>query len=38
VAVPPHVLFKLLGVAITRPAGKMSVNANPVSANPLFGF
>src|SRR5882724_12861454 len=32
VAVPPHVLLKPFGVAITRPAGNVSVNATPVSA------
>jgi hypothetical protein len=31
VAVPVHVLFKALGVAITKPAGSVSVNAIPVS-------
>lgn len=29
VAVPPHVLFRLEGVATTRPAGRLSVNATP---------
>ena len=31
VAVPPHVLFRLEGVATTKPAGRLSVNATPVS-------
>ncbi len=31
VAVPPHVLFKLFGLATTRPAGKLSINARPFS-------
>jgi len=35
VAVPPHVLVSPLGVATTRPAGKVSVNATPVSATAL---
>ena len=30
VAVPPQVLFRPEGVATTRPAGKLSVNAIPV--------
>ena len=38
VAVPPHVLFKALGVATTRPAGRLSVNAIPFSVMPVFGF
>src|SRR5579859_1884392 len=38
VAVPPQVLFKALGVATTRPAGKLSVNAMPLSATPVFGL
>src|SRR6476646_9977546 len=38
VAVPPHVLFKALGVATTRPAGRVSVNAMPVSARVVFGL
>jgi len=38
VAVPPHVLLKLLGVATTSPAGRLSVNASPVSVTPVFGF
>ena len=32
VAVPPHVLVKPFGVATTKPAGSVSVNATPVSA------
>ena len=31
VAVPPHVLFNAFGVATTSPAGRLSVNAIPVS-------
>lgn len=31
VAVPPHVLFRPEGVATTRPAGRLSVNATPFS-------
>ena len=38
VAVPPHVLLIPLGVATTRPAGRLSVNARPVSARLVFGF
>ena len=38
VAVPPQVLLKLLGVATTRPDGKLSVNVIPVSAVPVFAF
>jgi hypothetical protein len=38
VAVPPHVLFRLLGVPTTIPAGKLSVNARPVNVTPVFGF
>jgi hypothetical protein len=38
VAVPPQVLFKLVGVATTMPAGKLSVNASPVSESPALGF
>ena len=38
VAVPPHVLFNALGVATTRPAGRLSVKAIPVSASVVFGF
>jgi len=37
VAVPPQVLFNAFGVATTRPAGKLSVNATPVSPAG-FGF
>ncbi len=35
VAVPPQVLVRPLGVATTRPAGSVSVNATPVSATAL---
>ena len=38
VAVPPQVLFKALGVATTRPAGRLSVKAIPVSARVVLGF
>src|SRR6185369_9154641 len=38
VAVPPQVLFNPLGVATTRPAGKLSVKAMPLSATPVFGL
>src|SRR6201999_685962 len=38
VAVPPQVLLIPLGVATTNPAGKLSVNASPVSARLVFGF
>lgn len=38
VAVPPHVLLIPLGVATTRPGGRLSVNAKPVSARLVFGF
>ena len=38
VAVPPQVLFKFGVGATTRPAGKLSVNASPVAAVPVFGF
>src|SRR5438445_755464 len=38
VAVPPQVLFNALGVATTRPAGKLSVKAIPFSVTPVFGF
>lgn len=38
VVVPPQVLFKPLGVATTRPAGRLSVNATPVSARLVLGF
>lgn len=31
VAVPPHVLLRLFGLATTKPAGKLSVNARPFS-------
>ena len=37
VAVPPQVLFKALGVATTRPAGRLSVKAIPVRLA-VFGF
>jgi hypothetical protein len=35
VAVPPQVLVNALGVATTKPDGKLSVNARPVSATVL---
>src|SRR5215469_16024789 len=38
VAVPPHVLFRLGVEATTSPAGRLSVNANPVSVTLLFGL
>ena len=38
VAIPPHVLFKPLGAATTRPAGSVSVKATAVSATAVFGF
>src|SRR6185369_4921071 len=38
VAVPPHVLFRPDGVATTRPAGRLSVKAIPVSARLVLGF
>ena len=38
VAVPPHVLLKLFGVATTSPAGRLSVNAIPLNVTPAFGF
>src|SRR5882757_10771722 len=38
VDVPPQVLVKPFGVATTKPAGKLSVNAAPVRASPAFGF
>jgi len=38
VAVPPQVLFRALGVATTRPAGRLSVKAIPVRARLVFGF
>jgi hypothetical protein len=37
-AVPPHVLLMPLGVATTSPAGRLSVNASPVSETPAFGL
>ena len=36
VVVPPQVLDKPLGVATTRPAGKVSVNAKPVKLVPVL--
>src|SRR5258708_755065 len=36
VAVPPHVLVNPLGVATTSPAGRVSVNATPVSITTVF--
>jgi hypothetical protein len=38
VAVPLQVLVRFGVGATTRPAGRLSVNATPVSDNPLFGF
>jgi len=38
VAVPPQVLFRFGVAATTRPAGRLSVNARPVSARLVFGF
>jgi hypothetical protein len=38
VAVPPQVLLMPLGVATTKPAGRLSVNARPVNARLAFGF
>src|SRR5689334_7074299 len=38
VAVPPHVLLRPDGVAITRPAGKLSVNDSPVRLTLVFGL
>lgn len=38
VAVPPQVLVKLGVPATTSPAGRLSVNANPVRVTPVFGF
>jgi hypothetical protein len=38
VAVPPQVLFKFGVDAITNPAGRLSVNATPLSATPVLGF
>jgi hypothetical protein len=38
VAVPPHVLLRLFGVATTKPAGKLSVNPIPVSVTFAAGL
>src|SRR5262249_11778304 len=38
VAVPPQVLVRFGVDATTRPAGRLSVNANPVSVVVVFGF
>ena len=38
VAVPPQVLVNALGVATTKPAGRLSVKAIPVRASVVFGF
>ena len=38
VAIPPQVLVRLLGVATTSPAGKLSVKATPVRATVGFAF
>src|SRR5437660_142584 len=35
VTAPPHVLARLEGVATINPAGRLSVNATPVSATPF---
>lgn len=35
VGVPPHVLLKPFGVAMTNPLGRLSVNATPCSATVL---
>jgi hypothetical protein len=35
---PPHEPVSPLGVATTKPAGKLSVKAIPLRADPLFGF
>ena len=37
-AVPEHVFAKLLGVATTNPAGRLSVKAMPLNAVREFGF
>jgi hypothetical protein len=38
VAVPPQLLVSALGVATTRPAGRLSVNAIPFNVTLVFGF
>src|SRR5437899_2783648 len=38
VTVPPQVLVRPLGVATTRPAGRESVNATPVSPSEVLGL
>lgn len=38
VAVPPHVLLRFGVEAITKPAGRLSVKARPVSARFVFGL
>jgi hypothetical protein len=38
VAVPPQVLLRPLGEETARPAGRLSVNATPLSATFVFGF
>jgi len=38
VTVPLQVLLNPFGVATTRPAGRLSVKATPLSATPVFGF
>lgn len=38
VAVPPQVLLRFGVEATTRPAGRLSVNAMPVSVSPVFGL
>lgn len=37
-AVPPHVLFKLFGLATTKPAGRLSVKARPLRVVFLSGL
>jgi len=37
-AVPPHVLLSPLGFATTSPAGRLSVNAMPVSVTLVSGL
>src|SRR5215471_14638951 len=38
VAVPPHELVRPLGVETCKPAGKLSVNAIPLSPSDVFGL
>jgi hypothetical protein len=37
-AVPPQLLVRPFGVATSKPAGSVSLNATPVSGTPTFGF